>query len=88
MAELGFIQKIVEVFYDSSSAIYLSKNPAHREKTKHMDIKLHFIINELSKVVVRIVKIHTNNNPADMLTKVVSITKLKFCLNLARLCVC
>lgn len=88
MAELGFIQKTVEVFCDSSSTIYLSKNPAHPEKTKHIDIKLHFIINEISNGVVKMVKIHIDNNPTDMVTKVVSITKLKFCLNLASLCVC
>lgn len=48
-AELGDNQKIVEIFCDNSSAIYLSRNPAHHEKTKHIDIKLHFIRNEVSK---------------------------------------
>lgn len=86
MAELGSAQKTVEVFCDSSSAIYLSKNPAHHERTKHIDIKLHFIINKVSKGVVKMVKIHTDSNPADMLTKVVSTAKLKFCLNMAGLC--
>ncbi|KAH9671238.1 Integrase catalytic domain-containing protein [Citrus sinensis] len=86
MAELGLAQKTVEVFCDSSSAIYLSKNPAHHERTKHIDIKLHFIRNEVSKGVVKMVKIHTDSNPADMLTKVVSTAKLKFCLNMAGLC--
>ncbi|KAK9230368.1 hypothetical protein WN944_023335 [Citrus x changshan-huyou] len=32
------------------SAIHLSKNPAHHEKTKHIDVKLHFIRNEVSRV--------------------------------------
>lgn len=53
------IQKSVLIFCDSSSAIHLCKNPAHREKTKHIDIKLHFIRNEISEAAVKMVKIHT-----------------------------
>ena len=82
IVELGMSQKIVDVFCDSSSAIYLSKNPAHHEKTKHVDIKLHFIRNVVSMGVVRMVKIHTDRNPADMLTKVVTTAKFKVCLDI------
>ncbi|KAH9648710.1 reverse transcriptase Ty1/copia-type domain-containing protein [Citrus sinensis] len=69
----------------SSSAIYLSKNPAHHKKTKHIDIKLHFIRNVISKGVISMVKVHTDNNPADMLTKVVPTAKFKSCLDKAGL---
>ncbi|KAH9754884.1 Integrase catalytic domain-containing protein [Citrus sinensis] len=84
--ELGISQKTVEVHCDSLSAIYLSKNPAHHERTKHIDVKLHFIINEVSKGVIKIVKVHTNDNLADMLTKVVLKAKFKACLNMAGVC--
>ncbi|KAH9687012.1 hypothetical protein KPL70_014605 [Citrus sinensis] len=83
ISELGMSQKTVDVFCDSSSAIYLSKNPAHHENTKHIDIKLHFIRNVVSMGVVRMVKIHTDRNPADMLTKVVTTAKFKVCLDIA-----
>ena len=49
VTELGLHQKSVSVYCDSSSAIHLSKNPAHHEKTKHINIKLHFIRNEVSR---------------------------------------
>ena len=88
MAKLGSTQKTVEVFCDSSSAIYMSKNLAYHEKIKHIDTKLHFIRNEVSKGVVKMVKIHTDSNLADMLTKVVSTARLKFCLNMTGLCGC
>ena len=81
--ELGMSQKTVEVHCDSSSAIYLSKNPAHHERTKHIDVKLHFIRNEVSKGVIKMVKVHTYDNPADILTKVVPTAKFKACLNMA-----
>ena len=81
--ELGMSQKIVEVHSDSSSAIYLSKNIAHHERTKHIDVKLHFIRNEVSKGVIKMAKVHTDDKPTDMLTKVVPTAKFKACLNMA-----
>lgn len=41
--ELGIKQNIITVYCDSSSALHLCKNLAHHERTKHIDIKLHFI---------------------------------------------
>ncbi|KAH9782190.1 Integrase catalytic domain-containing protein [Citrus sinensis] len=81
--ELGVSQKTVEVHCDSSSAIYLSKNLAHHQRTKHIDVKLHFIRNEMSKGIIKMVKVHTDDNPADILTKVVPSAKFKACLNMA-----
>ncbi|KAH9670332.1 hypothetical protein KPL70_016941 [Citrus sinensis] len=83
--ELGVRQKSVTIHCDSSSAIHLCKNPAHHEKTKHIDIKLHFIRNEVSKGAVKMAKVHTDKNPADMLTKAVPSAKFNMCLDLAGL---
>ncbi|KAH9652997.1 hypothetical protein KPL70_027263 [Citrus sinensis] len=82
ITELGLKQESVPIFCDSSSALHLCKNPAHHEKTKHIDIKLHFIRNEVSRGVIKMVKIHTDDNPSDLLTKVVLATKFKKCLDL------
>ncbi|KAK9224723.1 hypothetical protein WN943_009759 [Citrus x changshan-huyou] len=81
-AELGIAQETVEIHCDSSSAIYLSENPAHHERTKHPDVKLHYIRNEVSKGVIKMLKVHTNNNSTDMLTKVVPTAKFKVYLNM------
>lgn len=85
IVELGIKQETVEVYCDSSSAIYLSKNTTHHEKTKHIDIKLHLIRNVISKGVIRMVKVHTDNIPAHMLTKVIPTTMFKSCLDIAGL---
>ena len=76
-------QKTVIVYCDSSSALHLSRNPEQHERTKHIDIKLHFIRNEVSKEAVKMSKVHTDENPANMLTKMVSMAKFKVCLSLA-----
>ncbi|KAH9647611.1 hypothetical protein KPL70_025255 [Citrus sinensis] len=85
LGELGVKQKSVTIHCDSSSAIHLCKNPAHHERTKHIDIKLHFIRNEVSKGAVKMAKVHTDENPANMLTKAVPSAKFNICLDLAGL---
>lgn len=88
MGELGVKQKTVTVYCDSSRALHLYKNPTHHERTKHIDIKIHFIRNKVSKGAMKMSKVHTDESPADMLTKVVSIAKFKMCLSLASLVDC
>lgn len=65
LVELRMLQEFVDVYCDNSSAIYLSKNPTHHEKTKHIDNKLHFIRNVISKRVIRMVKVDNTSNLID-----------------------
>lgn len=84
--ELGANQEVVVVYCDSQSAIHLSKNQIHHERTKHIDVKLHFVRLEVSRGGVKLLKIHTEKNPADMLTKDVPSAKSNFFFNLAGIC--
>ncbi|KAH9801638.1 hypothetical protein KPL71_001098 [Citrus sinensis] len=80
--ELWLKQKTFTIFCDNQSAIHLIKNQIYHERTKHIDVRLHFIRDEVSKGAVSVNKIHTDINPADALTKVVPTAKFKFCVNL------
>jgi hypothetical protein len=51
-------------------------------KTKHIDIKYHFIRDIVAEGKIKVDKIHTDENPANMLTKSFSNTKFKHCLDL------
>ena len=82
VTELGFEQEIVRVSCDSSSAIQLSKNPKYHERTKHIDVRMHFIGDEISKGVVNVVKVPTEVNPADMLTKPLPSVRFRNLLSL------
>lgn len=62
--------------------IHLYENPIHHERTMYIDIKLHFIRNEVSKGAVKMSKVHTDENSADILTKVVPSAKSIVCLDL------
>ena len=65
---------------DSQSDIDLVNNPVYHDRTKHIDVQYHFIRILLKDGVLSLVKIHTSQNPVDVLTKVVTTEKLKTCL--------
>ena len=64
--ELGLGDQIPRVFCDSQSAIHLSKNSAFHERTKHIDVRLHFIRDIISKGQVKVEKISIIINPTDI----------------------
>jgi hypothetical protein len=51
-------------------------------KTKHIDIKYHFIHYIVVEGKIKVDKIYIDENPTDMLTKPLSNTKFKHCLDL------
>ena len=79
MEELGKKQESSRLYCDSQSAIHLAKNPAFHSKTKHIQLRYHFIGSVLEDGQLKLEKIHTSQNPADMLTKVVTKEKLSTC---------
>eukprot|EP00253_Pinus_taeda_P027794 PITA_27794 len=67
------------LYNDSQSAIHLAKNSAFHSRTKHIQLKYHFVRSVLEDGQLKVEKIHTSQNPADMLTKVVTREKLRTC---------
>ena len=82
LSELGMKQKHIKVHCDSQSAIHLAKNQVYHARTKHIDVRYHFVREILEEGGVIIQKIRTTENPADMMTKVVTAVKFKHCLDL------
>ena len=73
--DLGIDQVLVRVNCDSMSAIYLAKNQVYHSRTKHIDVRFHFVRDVLDEEDIELMKILTKNNPSDMLTKVVTGVK-------------
>lgn len=67
---------------DSQSAIHLAKNQVHHARTKHIDVRYHFIRDVVEEGHIFLTKVHTDDNSTDILTKVVSGNKFQHCLNL------
>jgi ATP-binding cassette subfamily B (MDR/TAP) protein 1 len=79
LTELGFEQEMNVLHSDSQSAINLAKNSAFHSRTKHIDLRYHFIRSLIEDGVLKLVKIARSKNPADMLTKPVTTKKLELC---------
>ena len=60
---------------DSQSAIHLLKNQAHHERTKHIDVRHHFIRKIIEKQDVKLTKVASGENMANMFTKAIPISK-------------
>ena len=72
----------VTVNCESSSTIQLSKNPKYHERTKHVDVRMHFIREEIRNGMINVIKIPTEVNPANMLTKPLPTVKFRKSLDL------
>jgi len=70
------------LFSDSQSAIHLTKNYAYHSKTKHISVKYHYIRDTVAAGEILGRKVHTTENPADMLTKPLPVAKFEHCLDL------
>ncbi|GJT61878.1 putative ribonuclease H-like domain-containing protein [Tanacetum coccineum] len=62
-------QTTTKIHVDNESAICVVKNPIYHSKTKHIVIRHHFIRDSYEKRLIDMVKIHTDNNVANLLTK-------------------
>ena len=78
--ELGKKQEMSIIHSDSQSAIFLTKNSAFYLKLKHIQTKYHFIRYLVEDKLVILEKICRSKNLVDMLTKGVTIEKLKLCV--------
>ena len=80
MKELGKEQVIPLLHSDSQSAIDLDNNPVYHDRTRHINVRYHFIHILLKDKVLSLEKIHTSQNLADMLTNMAMMENLKTCL--------
>ena len=63
----------------------LSKNVSYHSRTKHIQQRYHWIQERITERESALVKMHTNDNGSDMLTKVLSGEKWNICRQRVRL---
>ena len=77
LMELFNVQKVnIKIHTDSSSGKSMATRIGSSRKAKHIDLKHLFIQQLISHDIVRLNKIHTNENPADIFTKYISTETL------------
>ena len=69
LQELGPDQEKFVLFCDSQSAIHLSKNLTFHSRSKHIEVRYHWIREALEMKLFSLKKIHTDDNGSDMMTK-------------------
>lgn len=72
------MEVVFKFFCDNTIAIYLIKNHIQHSRTKHIEIKYHFIIDYVQKDVIDIQLININHQLADIFTKPLTIERFDF----------
>ena len=77
--ELGMNQERFLLHCDNQSVIHLAKNDAYHSRTKHTRRRYHWLWEKVDDREFALVKIHTDDNGSDMLTKTLPMDKLRVC---------
>ncbi|GJT36252.1 putative ribonuclease H-like domain-containing protein [Tanacetum coccineum] len=76
MLDYGFNFMNTKIYIDNESTICIVKNLVFHSKTKHIEIRHHFIRDAYEKKLIQVLKIHTDDNVADLLTKGFDVSSL------------
>ncbi|GJV17036.1 putative ribonuclease H-like domain-containing protein [Tanacetum coccineum] len=77
MMDYGFNFMNTRIHIDNENTISVIKNPVTHSRTKHIEIRFHFIRDCYEKKLIEVIKIHTDSNVADLLTKGFDVTRLQ-----------
>ena len=63
------LKKATVVFCDNVSAVYMTANPVHHRRTKHIEIDIHFVREKVALGEVRVLHVPSSHQYADIMTK-------------------
>ena len=69
MHELGYNLGPILIAGDNQGSIFIAKNPVTEKRSKHIDLRYHFIRDRITDKTIEVVFIEGEHNPADMFTK-------------------
>lgn len=70
LGELGIEpERPFPIYSDNEAAVNLSKNPVQHERSKHIDIRYHFVREQQEDGTLQVSRVSSKNNVADIMTK-------------------
>jgi hypothetical protein len=76
LSEIGINMDRIVMYGDNQGALALAQNPIKRERTKHVDIKFHYIRSQVETGILNLKYVKSNSNVADIFTKPATKAKL------------
>ncbi|XP_066323353.1 uncharacterized mitochondrial protein AtMg00810-like [Miscanthus floridulus] len=71
------ITKATVTYCDNISAVYMSANPVHHKRTKHIELDIHFVRERVQHGDLRVLHVPTGEQYADVMTKGLPIQFLR-----------
>nr|GEU69500.1 uncharacterized mitochondrial protein AtMg00810-like [Tanacetum cinerariifolium] len=85
MLDYGYNFMNNKIFIDNESTICIVKNLVFHSKTKHIEIRHHFIRDSYEKRLIQMIKIHTDHNVVDFLTKAFDVSRFQYLIAMEQL---
>ena len=76
--DFGINQKQIPIRCDNMSAINITKNPVQHSRTKHIEVRHHFIRDHVEKGDVCLEFVPTHTQLADIFTKPLSVEQFNY----------
>ena len=67
--ELTTLVEPIELHLDNTGAAAIAQKDLNNQRTKHIDVRFHFIREWVQSGHIKILKVHTSKNTADIFTK-------------------
>ncbi|KAE8906571.1 hypothetical protein PF010_g26437 [Phytophthora fragariae] len=90
IAESNILQEILplrsvklRIGIDNQAAFVMATNPTYSRRTRHIELRWHFVRDQVEKGAIELHKVKGEINPADTFTKPLDKKKLKALLLLA-----
>nr|GEX47424.1 hypothetical protein [Tanacetum cinerariifolium] len=78
LTDYGFHFDKIRMYYDSKAAIFISCNPVQHSRTKHINVRYHFIKEKVEKGIVELFFVKTEYQLADLFTKALPVERFKY----------
>ncbi|KAI3669692.1 hypothetical protein L6452_41032 [Arctium lappa] len=78
LRDYGFNFNRIPIYGDSKSAIVITANPVQHTKTKHIDVRYHFIKDNVEKGTIELYFVKTDYQLADLFTKPLDEKRFNF----------